>query len=149
MKFIESVMKMNGKNEEETLPESKHLPENRRKADEASNLKTFEELSKECNLSKKVQHLLKSAVRTMDDCYFELDSVPEDGNGKEARQLSCFNREFSVHCKRFLKSIGQYGNRTPFLWTLYGISKRPIPASCLIFKRCVMLINLQKILLCR
>jgi hypothetical protein len=119
MKFIESIMKMKSKQDGEEEPSASA---DSMETEDTANLKTFEELSKECSLSKKVQHLLKSAVRTMDDCYFEMDSPPEEEN---KRQLSGFNREFSIHCKRFLKSIGQYGNRTPFLWTLYGISKHP------------------------
>lgn len=72
---------------------------------------TFSELADAYKLTKKVTHLIQSAVRTMDDCQ-------EVGDGQDN-----FNVKFTENCRLFLQSINRYGNQTPFLWTLYGVSE--------------------------
>jgi len=74
---------------------------------------TFAELAEKHDLSGKVSHLLQAAVRTMDD------SLQMD----EGNENDTFNLRFTDNCRLFLQSINRYGNQTPFLWTLYGVSK--------------------------
>jgi RAB protein geranylgeranyltransferase component A len=77
--------------------------------------KTFEELVKLHKISPKVKHFIQSAVRSMDDCSTIAMKAQDD---------DChFNSDFTERCRLFLESIGRYGNQTPFLWTLYGISE--------------------------
>lgn len=70
---------------------------------------TFEELINKTKVSDKIKHLVKSSITTLEDGF------SPDGE--------TFNNEFYTRCRLFLNSIGRYGNQTPFLWTLYGISK--------------------------
>jgi len=116
MKFIEFVLQPNNGapalvHEYEPQPYSPSTS----KAGTQSESKTFEDLARIHHLSPKVKHLIQSAVRTMDDCMeMSSEEVPD---GEDS-----FNIKFTENCRLFLQSINRYGNQTPFLWTLYGIS---------------------------
>lgn len=96
VKLIEAVMQPKNVEEQEQV-EEELLP------------KTFDELIKTAKVSDKIKHLVKSSITTLEDGF------SPDGE--------TFNHEFYTRCRLFLNSIGRYGNQTPFLWTLYGISK--------------------------
>jgi len=69
--------------------------------------KTFNELAASCRLSEKIKFLISAAIVTTEDAF---------------HPSSKFDQEFNERSKVFLESIGRYGNQTPFLWPLYGIS---------------------------
>ena len=95
-KFIELVMK------------SENLPDNLPAAD--PEFKSLAQLVEQSKVNEKIQHLIKQAVKTVED-EFEMEKFQED---------------FVERCKVFLRSIGRYGNQTPYLWTLYGVGMRLI-----------------------
>lgn len=98
VKLIEAVLQhqKSEKDKDEADPNPEPIPE------------TFEELVKTTKVSEKVQHMVKASV-----------TVLEDGFSPDGESL---NHEFFGRCRLFLNSIGRYGNQTPFLWALYGIS---------------------------
>ncbi|CAG7669067.1 unnamed protein product [Allacma fusca] len=98
-KFIESVLKA-----DETGGNDESSGEIRA---EPMVAKTFEELARAASLTEKLQHLIKSAVKTVGDNF----------------DPSRLNAEFVNRCRLFLQSIGRYGNQTPYLWTLYGVGE--------------------------
>jgi len=100
MKFLEFVL--NSETEQEHGTEGVGLSKG-----------TFTELAEKHQLSGKVSHLLQAAMRTMDDSL----KLSEDD------ECAAFNLRFTENCRLFLQSINRYGNQTPFLWTLYGISQ--------------------------
>lgn len=100
VKLIEAVMKQEKSVEADAPQEEK---------EDDSSEETFEEVTQRIKVSEKIKHLVKSSITTLEDGF--------SPNGE------AFNLEFCKRCKLYLTSIGRYGNQTPFLWTLYGISK--------------------------
>ncbi|ODM88108.1 Rab proteins geranylgeranyltransferase component A [Orchesella cincta] len=101
VKLIEAVLQPTSSVQDEA-PLETSVPEEVETTSE-----TFEDLVKKTKVPDKLKHMVKSSFTTLEDGF------SPDG----------FNVEFCSRCRLFLNSIGRYGNQTPFLWTIYGISE--------------------------
>ncbi|CAL8148348.1 unnamed protein product [Orchesella dallaii] len=101
VKLIEAVLQPTSSTQDAA---QEHTPEEGEAVSE-----TFEDLVKKTKVPDKLKHMVKSSFTTLEDGF------SPDG--------SSFNVEFCSRCRLFLNSIGRYGNQTPFLWTIYGISE--------------------------
>jgi RAB protein geranylgeranyltransferase component A len=114
VKFIEAVLKpTEDQSSSSSKGEGEDVASTSTESCSVEASKTFEELVKECKLTDKVKHLIRAAVQTLEDGFV---------SGQQGDNEDVFNLTFGQRCKTFLQSIGRFGNQTPYLWTLYGIS---------------------------
>lgn len=105
VKFIEAVMQQNQSTDD---LENENSNETLETLPDIADSSTFDELANICKLTPKVKHLIRSVVENVEDKFSSEES---------------FQTGFVSRCRKYLQSIGRFGNQTPYLWPLYGVSK--------------------------
>lgn len=103
-KFIEAVMQHN----QPLTENSESIEEPVEPTTDIASMNTFEEMANACKLTPKVKHLIRGVVENVEDNFSSEET---------------FQTAFISRCRKYLQSIGRFGNQTPYLWPLYGVSK--------------------------